>query len=459
MKGFPNKQFSIFSILIIVLFYGRKLWMQESIIDTADGVLHYQHARFMFTHPELAFNHWAKPIFTLVASIPAQFGIRGIAVLNAILVLAAAWVSYLSAKKLKLPAPFLAWIFVGLGNSITYTVLGGLTEPLFMLASAGAIYLFIDNRFKWMFLLLGASLLIRPEAVVLIPVLGLFAILKGARTEVLHFFWLPVFYSLGGYLFFDYDLLWVLTGQPYDLVNPSVYGSGSWFYYFEKWPRIAPPVVLIMAIIGGLYTVFHKKYWTHYLPIALVAFGIISVHVIIWKFGVWGSAGLIRTLVTSIPALGLVALVSLRWVEKIKFSWALPVATSMVVLIYTVQFYHNDNFPWGLMEREKAVKELAEKIENRPETKRAQKVCYQFATVAYYFQLNPFDTTSTIKFWEWNNGVPSDYLKKNDLVIWDNITALREGKMPWSRISKDTNLVRIDSVTVKNATLVAFYVK
>ena len=52
--------------------------------DSGDSIHHYQFAKLAPLHPELFFNHWAKPLYVLLASPFAQFTFIGVKIFNSI---------------------------------------------------------------------------------------------------------------------------------------------------------------------------------------------------------------------------------------------------------------------------------------------------------------------------------------------------------------------------------------
>ncbi len=64
----------VISIFIVFYFNGTG--------NEADSINHFLYAHYAPPHPELYLNHWAKPLFTLLASPFAQFGFIGIKLFN-----------------------------------------------------------------------------------------------------------------------------------------------------------------------------------------------------------------------------------------------------------------------------------------------------------------------------------------------------------------------------------------
>lgn len=435
------------ALLLLAVFYTVFLILQDSIVDTADGILHYQYARFATEHPENFFNHWAKPVFTFLAFLPAQAGLFGIKVLNIIMVMATAWFVMKTARALEIREWFLAGFIAVLGNSVTYVVLGGLTEPSMMLTLSAVMYAAAVGHFKLMYALLGLSLMVRPEAIVMVAFFGLFGLIKKKWKAIPYALIFPVVISISGMLVAGLEWSWIVTNQPY---NPggSVYGGGDWMHYYNRWGKVAPYITLYLALVGFILIPLRKN-WNSLIPIALTGFGILVLHAFLWRFGKMGSAGLARTLTTALPALGILASLALSQLPKRAF-------VSVVGLLFLIEFAGKHEFPKEIDRGEKAARLMAESIHERGLKQGDNRIAYQFATTAFFLDLNPFDNKSAVKLWSLDRERATNSLKTGDVLIWDNVTGHREGALPWVQISNDLHAQQIDSIHVEGIKIVSF---
>lgn len=439
-----------FALLFLAVFYSAFLWLQEGIVDTADGVLHYQYARFAFDHPENLFHHWAKPVFTLLAALPAQAGLIGVKAMNIVIVLVTASYAMKAAKLLQIKEWFLAGLFSVMGNSVLYVVLGGLTEPTMMLAFSATLYFAASERFKSMYFVLGMSLLIRPEAIVVILVFGLYGLFKRQWKSTVYALLFPVMITLAGMWVADYEWSWIVTQQPYNPAG-SIYGSGEWLHYLKRWNNITPYTTLFLAGAAAVHILVKRKSALHY-SIILSAFGILLLHVLLWKFGKMGSAGLVRTLTTALPGFALLAAYALSLLPKRGF-------VMLILCFYGLEFFAKLQFPQEVNDRERAAKEMALKVKERGLLTPDNKVAYQFATTAFYLDLDPFDTVRVRRLWVLDDQQASKSLNNGDVLIWDNQTGNREGKLPWTKISSDPHARKVDSIHINGVTLVSFRIE
>ncbi|NVK28981.1 MAG: hypothetical protein HWE14_13090 [Flavobacteriia bacterium] len=421
------------------------MYLQESIVDGSDGLLHYQFSRYLFNHPENAFNHWAKPLFTLIMSVPAQGGFLFVQVVNALFMLISGWLVYRSATVLQLKFSGLAPLFLGLGNAVTYVVLGALTEPLFILVFSWSIYAVLKERWILLYILLGASWFVRPEAIVIISVFGIYGIAKGARLQVLWGLLIPALYTVAGVAMLGLDWTWIITDQPYK-AKSGYYGEGNWFYFVERWNQITPFITLVLAFLAS-YRIFSKKDLRMGL-IFLTGFGIIFLHSFLWAYGLRGSAGLLRILTTSLPALALLSVYTLSRIQL----WPRIIAASASLLL-CAHFYSLNSFPRPMFYQEAIARKMVHQLEELEAIGPDSRVVSQYATIAFLLDLDPFDEERSMKMWSISPNNPTEKLKSGDVIIWENIVANREGNMPYSALRNSTNLEIIDSIFVKQASL------
>lgn len=378
--------------------------------------------------------------------LPAQFGLKGVALANVAIIVLTAFFGYKSAQALGSKYSWAVAIVTVLGNSVTFTVLAGLTEPLLMLSFAVVIYTSIVEKWKVMYTVLGASLLIRPEAVVLIPVFGLYGLYNGAWKSAFYGLIIPGLYTIGGVLVADYEWLWIFTRNSYPV--ESVYGHGNWNHYIHTWNKVAPWSTLIAAVIG-MALVFKRKGKLVLVPIVVASFGILIVHIVIWRYGWMGSAGLQRTLSTVLPGFGLIGVLAL---ERARIKVLVP----LFVILVAFEWFDYNKVPVLPQRNEKVARLMADAMKERGYPNGENRIAYQFATTAFLLDIDPFEYSEAERLWSLDRENPTVNLSKGDIIIWDNLTGTREGDLPWERISNCANVQQLDSVTVRGATLVSF---
>jgi hypothetical protein len=140
-----NKQ--IFALLFIyTLIATFIIFFFDGTGDSGDSVHHYQFAKFAPLHPELFFNHWAKPVYVLLACPFAQFGFIGVKIFNTIVTLLTIFFTFKITQKLNISNAIIGsiiFIFSPLCFVLTFS---GLTEPLFALFISIGLYALLVEK-------------------------------------------------------------------------------------------------------------------------------------------------------------------------------------------------------------------------------------------------------------------------------------------------------------------------
>lgn len=282
--------------------------------DSGDSIKHYLYARYAFQHPLNFLDTWAKPLFTLLASGPAQGGWLGMKFFQCVVVAVSAWCAYVVARALRLPVPELAILFCYAAPDYFLIQYSGLTEPLFGLVLVGSVALAVSNRPGWSAALISWLPFVRSEGFILI---GIWAVYLAWRRE-----WrlLPllvlgyVVYSAVGALVLG-EVGWVFGRNPYATI--SVYGHGPWNHFLRNIPNLLGWVLTALFVLGGGRMVrdctqADRRQWPWFSAELLLVYGSITVfvaaHTIFWALGLFNSFGLARVLAVTTPLAAVVAL-------------------------------------------------------------------------------------------------------------------------------------------------------
>lgn len=296
----------VFATCVIIIFNGTG--------DSGDSILHFLFAQSAPDHPELYFNHWAKPVFTLLASPFAQFGFVGMKIFNALVVLLTMFFTYRTVEKWNIKRPLFVLLFIACAPLLIRHTFSGLTEPLFAMFIAWGMYLVSRN--KWLLACVVISFLpfVRSEGLIVMTSFGLLLLVQ---KQWRHIPWLllgHVVYSVVGWFHYK-DILWVFTKIPYASTN-SIYGKGDLLHFVDQLPFvIGVPAVLFLAVgvIGLLYRLVQRKF--HSELHALVLYGFLSyfvAHSLFWYLGIFNSMGLNRVLLGIMPFIAVICLVGLN---------------------------------------------------------------------------------------------------------------------------------------------------
>ena len=290
--------------------------------DSGDSIKHFLFARYAFQYPLNYLNSWAKPLFTLLASGPAQAGFIGMKLFQCAVVAGSAGCAYVAARALRLPMPELAILLAYAAPDYFIIQFSGLTEPLFGLVLVGAVALALTGWSGWSAALVSWLPFVRSEGFIL---LGVWAVYLAWRRQ-----WGQLPLLVLGYAVFSAvgavalgEPGWVFGHNPYATV--SVYGHGDWPHFFISLPGLLGWVVAALAGLGGLRMLLDCRLLARrrdplFSAELLLIYGSITVfiaaHTIFWALGLFNSFGLTRVLAVTTPLFAVVALKGLNWLAE-----------------------------------------------------------------------------------------------------------------------------------------------
>lgn len=296
-----------------------------------DSWNHYLYARWSPQHPSLLLDQWGKPFFTLLALPFAQLGINGVLLLNHLCILSAAWLTYLTARKLGFKNPWMsiflfAWQPIVLANAHS-----ALTEPSNALVLVLVCYLFAGSRWKAATLVASFLPIVRSEGFVLLAGVMVFLIFRN-RWKYLPLTCVGVFlYAVvGGFISGQWN--WLLVNNPYikqEIDGGFDAGHGSFWHYILHQREITGFVVSVFFVISLLLIFgYVKKRLQHKTPanhsqmalwlwLPLYGFFLIA-HSILWWKGAMGSHGLLRVFVTVSPVVALLCMYALDHLMRLE---------------------------------------------------------------------------------------------------------------------------------------------
>ncbi|GAB5538234.1 MAG: hypothetical protein Salg2KO_03370 [Salibacteraceae bacterium] len=386
-----------------------------------DSVMHYLFAHHAFEHPANFFNHWAKPLFTLLASPFAYFGFTGMKVFNVLVAITTVIITYKSAKDLGLPHPMLAAGLLFLIPMYTVWIFSGLTEPLFALGVIAVVFLSIRQRWIAAACLLSFLPFVRSEGILLILVYGVYLIIEKKWRLIPLLIVGHAVYGVVGLIQYD-TVLWPFTRIPY--VGHGNYGSGDLTHFIVKLLYITGIPVFVLfwtGFIALIWKFLSRRYKEPTIsPEVMLIYGFtvtyIVAHSLFWWLGIFHSMGLPRVLIGVAP---LIALIAARGVELI---WRLlphqtlrTVWIGMVILSASIfPFSNNKATPkvelWQLDETQRAFHILGDKYR-----KEDAQYLYSAPYAAIGFDINHFDKNQHRRDW---HSLKFDTVR-NTYIIWD----------------------------------------
>jgi hypothetical protein len=410
-----------FPVMFLLLMYFNLA--AEGVYDTGDGILHYMISRAATEQPSLLLHNWNKPIYTLLTCLPAQAGYNGIVAFNIICLLASgffAWKIAAHWKWREAPLAALLAVFAPLAFVVS---LSGLTEPLFGLVLIAGLYGVVKRNFKTAAMLLSFLPFVRSEGFFLLPLVGLFFLM---RREWFAFIFLgagTVIYSLIGGIYF-HDFLWILSQNPYAAISP--YGHGSFGHFFGASEFIfgwSLTGLLVFALLVYVIPALRKKdpqgVQQDELILVLGCFLLFyGAHVVFWWKGLCGSLGLWRVMAAVMPLAALVALRGLRTIRLLLVSRPL-IAFALTVTILALHVwmpfkqhklpFQEDAFFGQALHRTADFLQQEKLDQNR--------TFVHFPYMRFLLNKSFANKNDGIGLWE----IDSTWLfRPNDIIIWDS---------------------------------------
>lgn len=415
--------------------------------DEGDSVHHYLFARYAPVHPALFMDHWAKPLYVLLASPFAQAGFVGVKIFNGLAMMGAMWFTYLTARALDLKnaaASALMIMFAPLCYVLTFS---GLTEPLFALFIALGLYCAATERYWAAGLVVSFLPFVRSEGLVILGVFSLYFLLK-KKWKLLPMLMLGhVVYSVAGY-FAHHDLGWVFKKIPYATLG-SVYGSGELSHFVvELFYVVGTPIYVLfcLGLIKVVRDVFQEKTHRDERLLILTGFGAFFVfHSLAWYWGLFNSMGLNRVLVGVMPLIALIALQGWNGVaglasKNIRLDLAIRVALLGLVVVFpftpspsALHWERDLNLTAGQHVALRSAAFVRDSL--GPD----HRIVSGHPYVSEAYNVDHFDPTQRIN-------LTPEYLKNaspGDVVVWDYWMGFRENRVTKESLDAQPNLKKV----------------
>lgn len=403
--------------------------------DSGDSIKHYLIAHYAFEYPLNFLDSWAKPLFTLLASGPAQAGFIGMKLFQCGIVAASAWCAYGIARALRLPAPELAVLFTYAAPDYFLIQFSGLTEPLFGLVLVGAAALACANQPGWSAALISWLPFVRTEGVALVGLWGVYLLWQRQwRVLPLLALGFAVYSAVGAVVLGEPG--WVLSHNPYATV--SVYGHGKWTHFAGGLPKLLGWVLTGLAMVGGLCKLRDclrpaRRQQPFFSAEVLLVYGsatlFIVLHTVLWAKGLFNSLGLLRVLTVTVPLFAVIALNGLAELALFGRTAAARQGIRLAGAGAAVAFFFSGQpkaLQWTrdftLPNDQRIVADAAAWIRQTPGLA-ARPLAYEFPYVAVATHNNLFDPRLHPRL------VP-EALPVGTLVVWDDWYAPVEGKVP-----------------------------
>lgn len=431
-------------LLLLALFLASGLFafVNQSTYDSGDSLNHYLYARYAFQHPTNFLESWSKPVVVL---LPAQAGLRGVMLFQCVCAAGAAWLAYGTARRLQLPWPWLAILFVYACPDYFRIQYSGLTEPLFSVVLMASVALAVAQRPVWAAAVLSFLPFVRSEGFLLLGVLGVY--LLGVRAwRALPWLGLGfVVYGVAGWLVY-HDFWWVFTRNAYPL-REALYGHGEPLYFLKNLPEVTGWVQYALLWLGGWQAVQEWRrpairrqpalFWAELLLVYGGVVVYVGAHTLFWWQGIFASFGLMRVIDGIVPLLALVALNGVHFLSTRLRSAAAHarlqqgvVAAAVLVLFLGLRAGFRWRRDFTLASEQLLGHKLTAQLPSRP----LPRVLYAHPVIPYALEIDPFDKRQAGSFGIIRDGLP---VSPGTLAIWDDWYASAENGVPLAQLQRD----------------------
>jgi hypothetical protein len=266
-------------------------------------------------HASALLTVFARPVFATLYVIPGMSGYMAMRVLTLIVCAATAWMTYLAARKLELPVPWLAIPLVLLQPALCELGTEVMTEPTFALVLAGGTLALTAGHRRSAALVWSFLPLARPEGPIVLGVVGALWLVEMRRDRTVwrsilllgtgSVAWVAVCYLT------LHDPWYLRRTFPWAVNTSAIHGS-AW-HYVVRWPVIIGFGVLPLWIAGAF-----AEWRRPVIRLALLStLAVLVVHSYLWSVGRFASWGFDRYFATLAPFTALVAAAGVSWFTRL----------------------------------------------------------------------------------------------------------------------------------------------
>lgn len=439
------------------------LFDSDGIGDNGDGIMHYMFARYAHQHVEIFLDPWAKTGYTLVAWPFAQFGLKGVMLLNILCSVLSLYFVYHISKLLKISLPWVSFIILSLSTYYFKLMFSGLTEHLFSAMLIYSIYLLLKNKWMAGMILLSTLPFFRQEGYIIIGALLPYILYKRKIKLIPLLSVTFIVIAIIGGIYYS-DPFWILHSNPYKY--HLSYGSGSWAAFFIHLYYNAGLVNLVFFILGVITLFFsylksRKEREINVFLLILTPFiAFFASHAVFWYFGIFHSMGLQRVLNCVMPLFAIIAAYGFSFVidQLPKHKSKTIVITLFSMSIFLFPFMpspSNINFhkDFTTNEFESFMSMACDSVQIKYPN---SYYYYEHPLVPFYLNIDPLDTSKSHRLFQ------LDYtkLKPNGILFWENGLADQQGGLTEKAAENNPHLQYIKgifSVPIKNRTKITVY--
>ncbi len=432
------------------------IWIDFSAnatFDAGDGIQHYLIAKYSWKQPQLLLDMWGKPVFTLVSSPFAQFGLKGMCFFQALCSVFTTILLYKIAEVFKLKYRWTLTAFVFFSPIYFAVINSGLTEILFATMLILTFWLAIKKRFIACSIVASFIPFVRPEGYLVLSLLAVLFVLKKKWRALPFLFTSFLIYTIAGYPSY-HDLLWIITNN-YKLNDDTYKGmEDSFFHYFTSYSQIWGTlysvflVAGIITIISSLRRLKRDRNRIEFIEEkTLLIFGSFFSFLLLYSIscsvpGFINNLGMLRYMVTLIPLSAIISLMGLNGLLTLMQNKSTPLqatavclSVGFIILAPFQQWY----FPFRSNNEETVINQTANWLKPFIRNKH---ICFLHPYFAVAGEIDPFDKNKTTLISKFNRNF-INRLPDSTYIIWDSHFCPQEGRTPLDSLLSDGDVIPI----------------
>ncbi len=371
-------------------------------------------------------------------------------VFNVLLGLAAALLTFYTARKLKYSQPVLALFLLLFAPMYTLMMLSGMNEVMFSFFLILAIYLFFRNHSMWSAVVISMIPFIRTEGFIIFP-LFLLAFMLNKQWKALPLLFSGfLIVSLAGW-FYHGDFFWVITKNPYSGNASDIYGSGELLYYVDRFNPIFGLPLFVLIVLGLLYIPIHffrngKQERPAFISEILIGFLPFLVyfcaHSYVWWKGMGNSVGEIRVMAAVFPSAVLLALFAWKHLTGLLKSGKYTRTALGILLAASLVFvpFQVHTIPVPLAPPQKLIKEAASWLEDMEYTER--KIYFWDPFWWFFMGKDPIGNPK-VQEGVYDRKNPGKNIRPGEIILWEAHYGPNEGRLPLERLRENPDFSEI----------------
>jgi len=344
----PPSHFQAYFWLIICAAVGVVMAFLFEDSRELDGGYHYLFARLAWRRPELFVGVWSRPLFTLLYAFPAMVGHQTAKLFSVLVCLVIAHQTWRLATDLKIERAPLAIAFLWLQPMFFLYCSDTMTEPVFSLFYILALRLHHLRRVRAGMIVASLTILARPEGFFLCALWGVWVLAEARpmegkpwsfrRTSFDALSSIPLL-ATGAFIWWLAAL--IITGDPLFIRHnwPPNWSLTGALYGTAIYPFRLPEIVGLFMLPPFLYGLIHLLKQRKLFTITSSFLLLFILHTILRAYGLLGSAGYPRYMLSVSPAIALITLVGWNQLTTLFPNTSRFFRTAIMVVLLAVSAY------------------------------------------------------------------------------------------------------------------------